>query len=501
MEEPASSDAQHIEAKLTEVNVPSLWSASRRPRPVQDVRRGADGTPPTDDCDLPSWRSIFQQDYDRLLFSTPVRRLSDKTQVWPMDENDGVRTRLTHSHEVANLARSLGSRIATERPDLFKADLHSTIQPLLWSIGLAHDLGNPPFGHQGEVAIGHWFEERASWIFDRKSQHGEAFETGLSSAQRCEFLNFDGNPQTLRLVARLQTHAYGLGLDLSAATLAAMLKYPVSAGNRKESVPAIKKVGYFETEVEIVDWLRRETGLKEKQRHPLTWIMEACDDIAYSILDVDDVMKKGIASPEDILSQMQGIKALSSLSVVGKLRDAFGRVDADGRGVFVARDVKIGYMRAYLMDALLCEASEEFIRKSDEIFAFKEDLEPLMESSLLCNFLKDVAKDHAFSNPSVLRSEAIGAEAIKDILSFFWSAIQNRKDFFNIKSKRTTAASKFAWSLISPNYIEECGRCIFKGAPQASIRYSELRLLTDMVSGMTDTFAMKLWQDIKALPK
>lgn len=486
---------------MTDINVTSLWSASRRPRPAQNADKAVDDAAHTDDCDLPSWRSVFQQDYDRLLFSTPVRRLSDKTQVWPMDENDGVRTRLTHSHEVANLARSLGSRIAIERPDLFKADLHSTIQPILWSIGLAHDLGNPPFGHQGEVAIGHWFDERASWIFDRKAQGEEAFEAGLSAEQQSEFLNFDGNPQTLRLVARLQTHAYGLGLDLSAATLAAMLKYPVSAASRNKNVPAHKKIGYFETEKDVVDWFRRKTGLEEKQRHPLTWIMEACDDIAYSILDVDDVMKKGIASPEDVLAQIQGIEMLSTHYVARKLREAFRRVDIAGRGVFVARDVKIGYMRAYLMDALLSEASEKFIQKSDDIFALKADLEPLMEHSLLCNFLKDIAKDHAFSNPSVLRSEAIGAEAIKDILSFFWAAIQNRKDFFDIKSKRTTAAAKFAWSLISPNYIEECARCIVKDAPQSRIRYSELRLLTDMVSGMTDTFAMKLWHDIKVLPK
>jgi len=102
-----------------------------------------------------SVRSRFQQDYDRLLFSTPVRRLSDKTQVWPMDENDGVRTRLTHSHEVANLARSIGTRIHSSNSKLFgAADLHNVVQPMLSAIGLAHDLGNPPFGHQGEAAIG-----------------------------------------------------------------------------------------------------------------------------------------------------------------------------------------------------------------------------------------------------------------------------------------------------------------------------------------------------------
>ncbi|MDF2143263.1 dGTP triphosphohydrolase [Paenirhodobacter sp. CAU 1674] len=480
----------------------TLWSESRRPRSGQEKAQSTATTAAVDDSDKLSWRSVFQQDYDRLLFSTPVRRLSDKTQVWPMDDNDGVRTRLTHSHEVANLARSLGSRIATQEATLFDADLNHVIQPILWAIGLAHDLGNPPFGHQGEAAMGRWFEDRDSWIFSQASEDSEVcFLERISVEQQLEFTKFDGNPQTLRLVTRLQTHAYGLGLDLSAATLAAMLKYPVSAKNRNKKKPAHKKVGYFETERDIVEWIRNETGLKEGQRHPLTWIMEACDDVAYSILDVDDVMKKGIASPEDILSQMGAEEALKNHACVEKIKNAFGRVDAAKHSVFVARDIKIGYMRAYLMEALLDEAANNFIDNAKDIFSFKDGILPILEESDLCNFLKEVAKDHAFSNPGVLKSEAIGAQAITEIMSFFWASIVNREEVGDIKSRRTTAASKFAWSLVSPNYIEEAARCIKEGTPPQRIRYAEMRLLTDMVSGMTDSFSMKLWSDIQALPK
>ncbi len=116
----------------------SLWSSARFPRSREDTKPTSKSV---DDHDLLSWRSVFQQDFDRLLFSTPVRRLSDKTQVWPMDESDGVRTRLTHSHEVANLARSLGSRIASEDGQIFGANLHEVVQPILWASGLGHDLG------------------------------------------------------------------------------------------------------------------------------------------------------------------------------------------------------------------------------------------------------------------------------------------------------------------------------------------------------------------------
>lgn len=456
---------------------------------------------PSDANDDSSWRSPFQRDYDRILFSTPVRRLSDKTQVWPMDENDGVRTRLTHSHEVANLARSLGSRIAS-RDDAFPgADLHTTIQPILSAIGLAHDLGNPPFGHQGEAAIGSWFEGRKDWIFHRWHQDGELFPASLSSAQQLEFTKFDGNPQTLRLVTQLQTHANGLGLDLCAATLAAMIKYPVSAENRDKDNPSRKKVGYFESEREIVKWVRHKTGLLEGQRHPLTWIMEACDDIAYSILDVDDVMKKGVASPEDILSQLQGHETLKSSKATEKIKAAFNGVDNSKRAVLVTRDVKIGYMRAYLMDALMHHATQSYLTSKVAIDTYAEELKPLMDDSALCEFLKDIAKDHAFSNSEVLRSEAIGAVAIKEILSFFWDAISNRESRSNIRSRRTNAKSKFGWSLISSNYIEQAERSVNKSTKAESVRYAELRLLTDMVSGMTDTFAMKLWSSIRALPQ
>lgn len=481
---------------------PSLWSDARCPRALESQKLSVKSDTMHDEGDAPSWRSVFQQDFDRLLFSTPVRRLSDKTQVWPMDENDGVRTRLTHSHEVANLARSLGSRIATEQGDIFKgADLHCVVQPILWAIGLAHDLGNPPFGHQGEAAIGGWFEERRGWIFSHESDGGDKFLTPMDTPLTLEFLNFDGNPQTLRLVTRLQTHAHNVGLDLSAATLAAMLKYPVSASNRDKTKPAIKKVGYFHTEQNVIDWIREATGLKEKQRHPLTWIMEACDDIAYSILDVDDVMKKGVASPDDVLTLMRGTASIRGHAVIEKIEKAFKKVDKSNRDVFVSRDIKIGYMRAHLMDALIQEAAENFLENSKEILAYDPDVLPILEKSDLCDFLKDIAKTHAFSNPSVLKAEACGAEAIKAILSFFWEAIYDRESVVDIMSRRRSARAKFAWSLVSSNYVEEANRCISNAkGDEALIRYTELRLLTDMVSGMTDTFAMKLWEDIKALP-
>ena len=149
-----------------------------------------------------------------------------------MDENDSVRTRLTHSHEVANLARSIGVRVYLNSTSEFDSSgigtnaLLNVIQPILLATGLGHDLGNPPFGHQGEAAIGRWFENRRDWIFDKSAPDGTVLETAhvVPKELRLEFTKFDGNPQALRLLTRLQTHMDGVGLDLSAATLAAGLK-------------------------------------------------------------------------------------------------------------------------------------------------------------------------------------------------------------------------------------------------------------------------------------
>lgn len=486
---------------------PSIWSEARRPRKTEAPAEGGDGQEVVVASSSPSTeqRSVFQQDYDRLLFSTPVRRLADKTQVWPMEENDGVRTRLTHSHEVANLARSIGARAYKGVRDAFNLynttdeGLTDVINPLLLSIGLGHDLGNPPFGHQGEVAIGRWFKRREDWIFThiKGGEEKKPLEVPVPKTHWSEFTEFDGNPQSLRLLTRLQTHIDGLGLDLSAATLAAGLKYPVSYPNRDEDDPVKKKGGYFESEKDLVEWVRQQTGLEEGQRHPLTWIMEACDDIAYSVLDVDDVLKKGIMSPDDVLVILR--QKLSAEVVVRKIQERFNEVESRLFSPEIQRDIKIEYLRAYLINNLIEHASETFKGNAPAIFAFKS-IAPLMDNSRLCEELKSVARQNAFNHPDVLRAEALGSAAIDGLMTVLWEAISHRKDTGKLRSKRLGARAKYVFSLISPNYIEQADKPMHPSSVASGLRYRELRLLTDMVSGMTDTFAMRLWNDIKDMP-
>ena len=217
-------------------------------------------------------REEVERDYDRILFAAPTRRLADKTQVFPQDPNDSVRTRLTHSHEVSNLARSIGVRLAYEhRQEVFGRDadelkVERTVPALLAAAGLAHDLGNPPFGHQGELSMKHWCSSHTS---------------GMDNAK--DFNDFDGNCQTFRLLSRLQILNDSYGLNLTCATLATLMKYPVFS----KDCLRFKKFGLFETERDVAQDVWQETGLGEGVRHPLAYVMEACDDIAYSVIDAE----------------------------------------------------------------------------------------------------------------------------------------------------------------------------------------------------------------------
>jgi dGTPase len=478
----------------------NLWSKSRRGVP-------GDASSSHEDPDDRGVRSVFQQDYDRLLFSTPVRRLADKTQVWPMDENDGVRTRLTHSHEVANLARSIGTRVFRAKPKSFiGVDLGDTIQPILSAIGLGHDLGNPPFGHQGEASVGRWFARRQGWIFTKVNEDkaSSKLDEVVAKDLRAEFTEFDGNPQSLRLMTRLQTHHERLGLDLTAATLAASIKYPVCFSKRDKDRAQSKKGGYFESERDVVDWVREETGLKEGQRHPLTWIMEACDDIAYSVLDVDDLLKKGVLSPDDVLVILQHYPRTQDQTqyhkTVSRLQKKFEEVNRrSDRRAEIRHDVKIQFLRAYTIEALIGEATDAFVQHIDSIMGLTH-ARALMEENFLCDVLKDVARRYGFRHPSVLKTEAQGAAALNGLMSALWEAIVDRKKLDDLWSDRRGARARYVFSMISPNYIEAAVEASRSKGAASGLRYRELRLLTDMVSGMTDTFAMKLWRELEAIP-
>jgi dGTPase len=369
---------------------------------------------------------------------------------------------------------------------------------ILAAIGLAHDLGNPPFGHQGEAAIGRWFKMHEGVFTQPPAGDADGFEP-VPEVLRNDFLKFEGNAQTLRLLARLQTTAGPAGLNLTAATLAALMKYTVSSSETSEASAATKKFGYFASEADVVGWIRNETGLGPGQRHPLTWLMEACDDTAYSILDVEDAIKKDLVSPEDLRAYISSNFRTSTDGggLVNQLSDDFKRADETNTDLPRIKEIKASYLRTRLIERVLTGAADEFIRDNSNIRNFARE-KSLLEcdtfASELIKALKKFARIHAYNSPGVLQIELKGANVIEYLMDRMWLAISSRKEFKDLSSKRTNPKAAYVYSRISGSY-----RWHFEHGTKNTVlpvRYHELQLLTDMISGMTDGFACDLFSEI-----
>lgn len=235
-------------------------------------------------------REQFERDYDRAVFSSPVKRLQDKAQVFPLEPHDSVRTRLTHSLEVSSVARGLVQKVCK---DFLKTKLKEPqdrqIEAIAATCGLIHDLGNPPFGHSGEDAIRAWFKKTL-----KEDKLRELLKGREELVQ--DFLQFEGNAQTLRIVAKLQILADFHGLNLTYGTLSALCKYTASSVEVGKGADHAKaKPGYFTSEAGLIAEIRKKTGTGDA-RNPITFLVEAADDIVYSVADIEDGVKKRILS-------------------------------------------------------------------------------------------------------------------------------------------------------------------------------------------------------------
>lgn len=436
-------------------------------------------------------RTEIERDYDRILFSSAVRRLADKTQVFPLEKNDSVRTRLTHSHEVSNLARSIGttlafnSQIANEVPNSKR-----NLPALLAATGLVHDLGNPPFGHQGEAAIQSWFKEHPSVLKNLdKKQHKQ------------DFLKFEGNAQAFRLVTRLQLLNDDFGLDLTAATLSAMMKYPINSNETDEDHVAKKKHGFFASEAHIVEEIHQRTGLQFGIRHPLAYVMEACDDIAYVVLDAEDSIKKNLASFPDLLSFLETHAKSDPIvsEVINESREKYEQYKSQKLSPAELNDISMQRFRAFAIGHMVREVSGAFIHRCHDLLngGISTSLIKQTNTENLRKTLKEFAYLHAYTHKSVLRVELEGYHVIRSLMDILWAAIRDRGDD-HISAPRKNPFTRYVYQKISENY-----RRTFENPnlqdEKLPIRYRECLLLTDMISGMTDSYAMDLHKELQSL--
>lgn len=397
-----------------------LWKArlsSERRKPQKNMGSKSDNVSPA----LHEPRTEIERDFDRILFSTPVRRLADKTQVFPLDKNDSVRNRLTHSYEVSNLARSFGTALCYSKDSIFKnvVDASRNVPALLAAIGLAHDLGNPPFGHQGETAIQRWFEGNKDRILTKVIVESPKHHIDKNLEFYEDFRLFEGNAQGFRLVTRLQLLNDAYGLDLTFSTLSAMMKYPTSSNRLDKKIAAKKKHGYFRSEEKIAEEVLEKVGLESGMRHALTYIMEACDDIAYVVLDAEDSIKKGLASFADLIAYLRHhgkddelIKLVTEKSE-NKHREF--RESESKLSPSELNDISMQLFRVYAIGAMIREASKTF-EEHFKSFILGNQKSPLLEISnaeTLRKTLKAFSFTHGYTHKSVLALELQGFNTIR----------------------------------------------------------------------------------------
>lgn len=429
-------------------------------------------------------RVDFERDFDRAVFSTPVKRLQDKAQVFPLDPCDAVRTRLTHSLEVSSVARGLGTAIGRWLLDSqqISPGRDRAIEAITATCGLIHDLGNPPFGHAGEEAIRFWFANRIG------KQKIEELLGGNAQLVN-DFLNFEGNAQSLRLVGKLQILADFHGLNLTFGTLSASCKYTAASHEVCSHTDdhGKSKPGYFASENRLVQRIREATGTGDA-RNPLTFLVEAADDIVYSVADIEDGVKKGILTWNELKTEVEE----GSEPVVTETMERLHKILKAGTHAIpsgLPDDIYASAFRTAAIATLVPSVVEAFKAKYADIMAGRYGGELVEECSaaLLVKRLKDIGRSRVYCTPPTLKLELMGRQVIGDLMNIFWEGAQ----FLPVdKAPKTKSFQGKAAALLSNNY-----RRVFQNAisedtlPEA---YHRFQLVTDYVCGMTDSFAKRL---------
>ncbi|WP_422001973.1 deoxyguanosinetriphosphate triphosphohydrolase [Reyranella sp.] len=424
---------------------PSLLSSAR----LQDSK------PPMGEAQ----RTPFQRDFDRVAFSSHFRRLQDKTQVHPLADSDYVRRRLTHSLEVSCVARSLGTFIGRALKNRGDAaldqmeELAAEVGQIAAAAALAHDIGNPPFGHIGETAIAEWFETNSS---------NELFKQ-LSPAEMADLRLFEGNAQGFRILVRLANSH--VGLKLTAATLGAFTKYPTSSSaRRRPGYIGQKKHGFFcaeSTEFAKLAWTLGLRSLTEGswQRHPLAFLVEAADDICYRIIDVEDGVKVGRIEYRDAEACLRALLP-GNVSYNPSVDD---------------KDSNLGWLRATAIGNLI-EIVQQVFLENEASIVNGEFGTSLIEGSPLASAVEDAKKlveERVFKWDRTIRAEISGVKMLHSLLD----------DFINAAAAPQKASGKKLLAIV-PGYD-------LRAAP-----YEQLLSITDFISGMTDSYLVETYQQV-----
>lgn len=438
-------------------------------------------------------RAQFERDFDRCVFSTPVKRLQDKAQVFPLEPHDAIRTRLTHSLEVSSVARGLGIAIAQWLLEGDKKKIDSgmdrQIEAIAATCGLIHDLGNPPFGHAGEDAIRGWFQDKI-----KKEKLQEFFGDYENSDQLVQdFLKFEGNAQTLRLVSKLQILADFQGLNLTYGTLSASCKYIApshEAGDEQKH--ECKKPGYFASENKLVAEIQKRTGTGNA-RNPITYLVEAADDIVYSVADVEDGVKKGVLSWDDLKSELSNAND-DEVNGTLETKDHILKAGKDEVPNNLPDDIHASAFRTAAIGVMVRSAIDVFKAQYGSIMdgTYHGELVEEGKAKKLVKLLKDIGKKEVYCTPQTLKLELMGRHIITDLLDLFWEGaeklpLDRPPETIDFSGKLGALLSN-SYRRVFYHFVKED-----QGLPE---NYHRLQLVTDYICGMTDSFAKRLHAEL-----
>lgn len=414
----------------------------------------------------PSVRSDFQRDGDRLMFSAAFRRMQDKTQVFPLEKNDYVRTRLTHSLEVSCVGRSLGTSVGAQLveryPHLRTQGIHAAdIGDIVAAACLAHDIGNPPFGHFGEQAMCDYFAQGA----------GAAILDCLDNAQEREDLrHIEGNAQGFRIVNRLESLDNHGGLRLTAATIASSSKYPSLAGTGSYS-----KNGCYLDDWQDFCTLFAALGLKRLQdsrwqRHPLSFLMEAADDICYLIVDIEDAYQIG---------QIDYDIARDKLAPL-----AGGLVEESRFNAMRSRSDQLAYLRAKAIGQLVHETVDVFWQVESDLLDGSHGTALLesIPSYPALQTLRRFAQEHIYISRPVVEVQIAGHRILTGLMDIFCQTV------LHDAQQRAGRRDTMILALLPTRYTRH----------NASL-YQRLLGVCDYISGMTDSYAVSLYKKLTGI--
>ena len=449
----------------------------------------------------------LEKDYKAIISSAAFRRLQDKTQVFPLDKSDFVRTRLTHSLEVSTIARQLGIMITRNAtgylPDDFKNKdgkdkLVEKIPEVLSCAGLLHDLGNPPFGHFGEVVIGDWFKnefQKEEFCYKKI-----AIRELLTEQMQSDLKNFEGNAQALRILSKIRNKGKSHEINLTTGVIGALIKYPTDSlhvTNKKDPDIRRHKLGYYLAEQETFEKVSKETGTwideKNVARHPLTFLMEAADDIAYSTADLEDALKKKMFSLKEFIAYFKGNLEDDEKAQL-LIKDLERRLEnvQDEESEMIAFQNWMDYARGWFMYCVTYSFSRNY--KSIMNGEFQRELIQGTFHEKSMKIFKNAMVEFVYEQPKIVKLELSAKKIISTLLDDFIYAViymdETEEEYKNHQFQKKLC------SLIPDNLKADYEKA--KTNDEGYNLYLRMLMITDFISGMTDSYAKNLYQELNA---